>query len=154
MNKEVRLLMLISNDFCFQVMDICSTACERHSDNNESAAKMIKLQFISEFCVYFVKYFALLSSREMIIKFFRKYWIRNSELPGMLLSVKVLGLKCRMKFKISCTCSSLETLPYVPGSALHKNARSLKIKPSLSYCIILHQSFNQKDNYFKILTFQ
>jgi len=24
------------------VMDICSTACERHSDNNESAAKMIK----------------------------------------------------------------------------------------------------------------
>ena len=106
-------------------MDICSTACERHSDNNESAAKMIKVHRIKELCAYFVNCFVkrkicLGCTREIIITLFRKYWIRNSELPGTLLSVKDLALKCHMKFKISCTCSSQETLPCVPGNALHK----------------------------------
>ena len=30
-------------------MDICTSACERHAENNESAAKMIKV-FRSLFC--------------------------------------------------------------------------------------------------------
>ena len=91
-------------------MDICTSACERHAENNESAAKMIKV-FCSLFCELLppAHYNAMYVNVMNMVFFCRRYWTRSLEHRGTLLLAKVLDLKYLMNSKTLCTCSLPET---------------------------------------------
>ena len=76
-------------------MDICSTACERHSDNNERAAKMIKVNTNIQAFTPSIIYFSYI-----------KYEITNRSQANILINVYFISGNTRQKIWnfVACCC--------------------------------------------------